>query len=207
MSILDRALSILGLERRAFGGTTTQTSFDYVDSTLGQLTDGTGAPSASATAAVQFALGLTSRAFMVAEVMPQASDTARLTPEMLAMTAREMLAKGNAVFEMMRGARAGGLTLLPVPAFEVSGGLLPSQWQYALKWMDQRRRRVDPQRRGGRRDSRPLRGDGAGALVRAVAVGGGGHGCEGAGEHRQSVGRRCRDAGGPYHPHAGRRDA
>ena len=69
--------------------------------------------------------------------MPRTPDTAQLTPELLAMTAREMLAKGNAVFEMLRGARAGGLTLLAVPAFEVSGGLLPSQWQYALKWLDQ----------------------------------------------------------------------
>ena len=137
MSIVSRALSILGLERRAFGGGTTQTSFGYTDATLQELTDETGKPSASATAAVQFALGLTSRAFMVAEVMPRTPDTAQLTPELLAMTAREMLAKGNAVFEMLRGARAGGLTLLAVPGFEISGGILPSQWQYALKWLDQ----------------------------------------------------------------------
>ena len=137
MSIVSRALSILGLERRAFGSTTTQTSFGYTDTTLQELTDDTGKPSASATAAVQFALGLTSRAFMVAEVMPRTPDTAQLTPELLAMTAREMLAKGNAVFEMLRGARAGGLTLLPVPGFEITGGILPSQWQYSLKWLDQ----------------------------------------------------------------------
>ena len=134
---IARAYREFRLERRAFGGATTQTSFDYTDSTLGQLTDGTGKPSASATAAVQFALGLTSRAFMVAEVMPRTPDTAQLTPELLAMTAREMLAKGNAVFEMLRGARAGGLTLLPAPGFEITGGILPSQWQYALKWLDQ----------------------------------------------------------------------
>ena len=137
MSIVSRALSILGLERRAFGGGTTRTSFDYTDATLQELTDDTGKPTASATAAVQFALGLTSRAFMVAEVMPRTPDTAQLTPELLAMTAREMLAKGNAVFEMLRGARAGALTLLAVPGFEISGGLLPSQWKYALKWLDQ----------------------------------------------------------------------
>ena len=78
LGIVDRALG--RLERR-FGGTTTQTSFDYTDSTLQELTDATGKPSVAATAAVQFALGLTSRAFMVAEVMPRTDDTARLTPE------------------------------------------------------------------------------------------------------------------------------
>ena len=134
---IARAVSAFRLERRAFGGATTQTSFDYTDSTLQELTDDTGKPSASATAAVQFALGLTSRAFMVAEVMPLTPDTTQLTPELLAMTARELLARGNAVFEMLRGARAGGLTLLPVPGFEIDGGLLPSQWVYALKWFDQ----------------------------------------------------------------------
>ena len=44
MSIVDRALSILGLERRAFGSGTTQTSFGYTDATLQELTDDTGKP-------------------------------------------------------------------------------------------------------------------------------------------------------------------
>ena len=146
-------------------------------------------PRASATAAVQFALGLTSRAFMVAEVMPRTPDTAQLTPELLAMTAREMLAKGNAVFEMLRGARAGGLTLLAVPGFEISGGLLPSQWQYALKWLDQNENEIV---RTAASDSVIHVRYGATALAPwygqspMVAAG---HGREGAGEHRQQARR------------------
>ena len=59
MSIVSRALSILGLERRAFGSGTTQTSFGYTDGTLQELTDGSGAVDVINPSARQWALGLT----------------------------------------------------------------------------------------------------------------------------------------------------
>ena len=116
---------------------TTQTSFDYVDSTLGQLTDGTGKP---------VRLRDRRRASWHRSNWPgvhggrdNTADTGHsiARPSFLDMAVRELMRTGNAVFYLMRGQRNGDFTLLPMPGFKVSGGLLPSQWRYELKALDQ----------------------------------------------------------------------
>ena len=96
-----------------------------------------GSPSASATAAVQSALGLTRRAFMLGEVTPAQPETELLTPELLAMMAGGMLLGGNAVFEIFESRRGGVTELIPVPAFSVTGSIPRATWAYTLKWRNQ----------------------------------------------------------------------
>ena len=93
-----------------------------------------GRPSAAATAAVQSALGVTRRAFMLAEVKPRNSLTALLTPELLQMMAGSALLSGNAVLEIFGSGRGGGTELIPVPAFDVSGSIPRATWRYKLCW-------------------------------------------------------------------------
>ena len=86
------------------------------------------------TAAVEFCLGMISRAFMLAEPYPAVPA---LTPQVKSMMARQLLAQGNAVFEigidMARRRRQSRLSLRPVAAYSIMGDAEPASWRYSFK--------------------------------------------------------------------------
>ena len=82
------------------------------------------------TAAVEFALGLIARAFMMAETTPAIPA---LDPLTLSMLVRQTLAQGNAVFEVDINRATGNLRLLPVANYKVFGGVAPETWSYAIE--------------------------------------------------------------------------
>lgn len=103
-----------------------------INSYLGGLDSYLGAlnPAAiSQTAAVEFGLGMISRAFMLSEIMPAHPA---LTPLTLSMIARQTVGLGNSVF-LLEVSRARGLRLIPVGGYEVSGGALPESWVYEVE--------------------------------------------------------------------------
>ena len=102
-----------------------------------------GRPSAAATAAVQSALGVTRRAFMLAEVTPRNSMTELLTPELLQMLAGSALLSGNAVLEIFGSRNGGDPQLIPVPSFEVEGSIPRPTWSYNLYWQTPDDDRID----------------------------------------------------------------
>ena len=79
----------------------------------------------NATAAVEFALGMVARAFLLAEPVPAVPA---LTPLTLSMLARQTISLGNAVFEIGRG-----LQLRPVAQYSIAGGPAPESWRYSFK--------------------------------------------------------------------------
>ena len=103
-----------------------------INSYLGGLDSYLGAPNPAAisqTAAVEFGLGMISRAFMLAEIMPAHPA---LTPLTLGMIARQTVGLGNSVF-LLEASRARGLRLIPVGGYEISGGALPESWVYEVE--------------------------------------------------------------------------
>ena len=70
---------------------------------------------------------------MLAEPIPA---TPALTPFTMSMIARQSIALGNAVFQV--SANGGGLRLLPVSEYEVSGGVAPETWNYTIEQANDR---------------------------------------------------------------------
>ena len=81
------------------------------------------------TAAVEFALGMIGRSFMLAEPMPALPA---LSPATLAMLGRRTML-GNAVFTIDFDRRAGEISLTPVAKYTVAGGVQPDSWRYAYR--------------------------------------------------------------------------
>ena len=109
----------------------------FLDSTYA----GSGPASVSQTAAVETALGIVGRAFMLAEPQP---STPALTPLVLSMMARQTLAAGNATFEIRVNRTTGELQLLPVGEYEIDGDVAPETWRYLV---DQEKPNGDRSRR------------------------------------------------------------
>lgn len=111
-----------GSEKRAtsFYGLTVDEMHDIVE--FG------GSANPNQTAAVEFALGLVSRAFMTAVTVPRIPTC---TPLMLSMLARQTVSLGNAVFQLV--AEDGELQLLPVAKYEIVGGPRPRSWMYTFR--------------------------------------------------------------------------
>ena len=84
---------------------------------------------ASQTAAVEIALGMIYRAFLLAEPTVPAP---MLTPEVLGMMASHTVGRGNSVWEI--DFSGGAFTLLPAAAFEVKGGIRPRTWRYSMEF-------------------------------------------------------------------------
>ena len=82
---------------------------------------------AGQTAAAEFAIGLVSRCFAVADLDPAIPA---VTPSYLADVGRRLMLRGNAVAAIRVAAR--GLTLLPAAGFDVMGGPDPVSWYYAV---------------------------------------------------------------------------
>ena len=104
----------------------------YLDGLQGYYETG-GQANVYQTAAVEFSLGLVSRAFMGAVAVP---ELPALSPSTLSMIARQTVALGNSVhaIEVARtGPRRGQIRLLPVADYDVSGGVDPDSWFYAVE--------------------------------------------------------------------------
>ena len=82
------------------------------------------------TAAVEFSLGMWSRAFMLAEADPL---NQAITPLVQSQIARELLMRGNSVWEMRMNRFTGDFELLPVAKYEVAGNVSPSSWRYSIE--------------------------------------------------------------------------
>ena len=83
-----------------------------------------------ATAALETAAGLVSRAFAVATVSPEGARTAALTPPVLASVGRELIRRGEAVFIL--NVAGGRVQALPGSHWEVRGGGPPASWWYRV---------------------------------------------------------------------------
>ena len=77
-----------------------------------------------ATGAVEFCVGLVSRAFASAKITGM-----DLSPGMLASIGRSLMLRGNFVAAIDT---ANGVELLPAATYDITGGVAPSSWNYAL---------------------------------------------------------------------------
>ena len=90
-------------------------------------------PSAAvnAVAAAEAAAGAWARAFASAAVTPATSTTSAVTPAVLACIGRELVLRGELVFDVRT--RGGRLALLPAASWDVEGrGPDPSAWRYRV---------------------------------------------------------------------------
>ena len=117
----------IGLEIRSVGTgeSTTNSILSFLDGAYA----GSGPANVYQTAAVETALGIVGRAFMLAEPRPRIPA---LTPLMLSMIARQLLSTGNALFEIRVNRTTGDIQLLPVAEYEVAGDVAPETWQYLI---------------------------------------------------------------------------
>ena len=83
-----------------------------------------------ATAALETAAGLVSRAFTVATIAPSSARTAALSPSVLSCIGRELIRRGEAVFVL--AVDGGRVRALPASHWEVRGGRTPDSWWYRL---------------------------------------------------------------------------
>ena len=79
-------------------------------------------------AAVEVAAGVWQRGLATAEVSPQNSRTAALTPSVLGHIGRYLLRYGEVLFEIGVGPR--GIMLTPAQHWTVTGGIDPDSWVY-----------------------------------------------------------------------------
>ena len=100
---------------------------DVLDALTNQLAAG-GNAEVGKTAAAEFAVGVLSRGFALADVHPAVPA---LSPGLLSMIARQALLKGNAVLAIDLSATAD-IELMPAARYEVTGGVRPSSWRYEI---------------------------------------------------------------------------
>ena len=93
-----------------------------------QQVSGENAIEAAATAAVEFALGLYSRAFMSATVTPAVPA---LSPEYLASLIRDAILRGNHLSAIYTGPE--GFRLARASGYDIQGGPNPSTWRYSME--------------------------------------------------------------------------
>ena len=87
-------------------------------------------PSAAATAALETAAGMTSRAFQIADVEAGEPFRGVLTPAFLAAVSRELVRCGEAVYFL--DVSGGAIRLLPASGWDISGQHDPASWSYRL---------------------------------------------------------------------------
>ena len=85
----------------------------------------------AATAALEAAAGAYSRAFAVASVTPATPTTAALTPELLALAARDLIRRGEFVW-LIDVAGDGAVRLLPAGSWDVRSESARSDYFYRL---------------------------------------------------------------------------
>ena len=124
MGILNR-LWPWGNDQRMAVGVGDSAVNTYFEDVTNYLETGNAA-NINAVAAVEFALSLIGRAFMLAQTVPAVPA---LTPLTLSMIARQTISLGNAVFQV--GANGNGL--LPVISYTIAGNASPESWRYRVK--------------------------------------------------------------------------
>ena len=118
-------------EKRSAQGGGSQHGAGFTDAIVrALLTQAAGGATAdpSATAALEAAAGSYARAFAVAEVTPATPATRALTPELLALMARDLIRRGEFVhvIEVDRD----GARLTPAGSWDVRGRTDPATWRY-----------------------------------------------------------------------------
>ena len=118
-------------EKRAAQGGGSQHGAGFTDAIVrALLTQAAGGATAdpSATASLEAAAGSYARAFAVAEVTPATPATRALTPDLLALMARDLIRRGEFVhvIEVDRG----GVRLTPAGSWDVRGRWDPATWRY-----------------------------------------------------------------------------
>jgi len=106
----------------------------YTDTLIAGLlaqAEGTIASDVGATAAVEIAAGLWSRALASARVTPANTRTRAITPEFLAIVGREYIRRGESV-HMLAVSEAGTVRLVPASTWDVWGDYSPESWLYRL---------------------------------------------------------------------------
>ena len=126
MGLLSRLGAVFRPETRAGGGYTDAALEAALNAAAGGLT-----AQAERTAAVEFGVGLLSRAFAAAIVEPDILARTALTPTIREGMIRRLLLTGNAVFAIDVTA-LGNVRLLPAFTHDVRGGLDESRWAYRL---------------------------------------------------------------------------
>ncbi len=106
---------------------TRQSATDLAVDTLIARATG-GASDVGATAALETAAGLWGRAFASAKVEPDTRQTAAITPAVLEMIGRQLIRRGEVVFQIV--VSGGAVVLLPAASFTVTGG--PESWDYEI---------------------------------------------------------------------------
>ena len=120
-------------EKRAAQGGGSQGGASFTDAVVQALLDqaaGTSTANASATAALEAAAGEYMRSFAVADVTPDAPATRALTPELMALMARDLIRRGEFVHVIEVG--RDGVRLTPAGSWDVRGGPDPSTWRYRV---------------------------------------------------------------------------
>ena len=84
----------------------------------------------AATAAAEVCAGLWSRAFASATVEPSTVATRAVTPDILSMIGRSIIASGESCFELRID--GGALRACPASSFAITGGMDPASWIYEL---------------------------------------------------------------------------
>lgn len=105
----------------------------HIDSTVMELDAYYATPGAAniyQTAAVEFALGMIGRVFMLAEPTPK---LATLSPLTLSTLARQTIALGNSVWQITVDRSRGEPRLVPIADYEVAGGVMPESWRYQVE--------------------------------------------------------------------------
>ena len=126
MGLLSRLGAVFRPETRAGGSYTDAALEAALNAAAGGLT-----AQAERTAAVEFGVGLLSRAFAAAIVEPDILARTALTPAIREGMIRRLLLTGNAVFAIDVTA-LGNVRLLPAFTHDVRGGLDESRWAYRL---------------------------------------------------------------------------
>ena len=122
------------IEKRTTQGGGSQGGASFTDAVVGallaQAAGGTTADP-SATAALEAAAGSYARAFAVAEISPDTPATRALTPELLALAARDLIRRGEFVWAIEVG--RGGVRLTPSASWgDVRGRFDPVTWRYRV---------------------------------------------------------------------------
>ena len=83
-----------------------------------------------AIAALETAAGLYARAFAGAKITPESIATSALTPSTMALMGRDLIRRGEALFEIL--VDRGEIRLAPAGSWDVRGGPRPAEWWYRL---------------------------------------------------------------------------
>ena len=118
-------------KRQVAADTTSSTA--YTDARIAAILAAAGGDASAdvnAIAAAEIAAGLWGRAMASATVEPRTPATAALAPAVLELMGRELVRKGEALFEI--AVMGGEARLIPVSWWDVYGSYQPETWEYQI---------------------------------------------------------------------------